>query len=216
MKKLLILLLAAFMIFFTLGCDGGTISNDGKQVKKTLGTNEMKEVQLTDTEQMMFQQNYCFTYEFNGDSSYKNIKLWVDKYEFGQYAGNPIGTLSSDIKGKGKIVFLLENLNSNIPECAYLLRLGIKGNNGVSSASFIQPQEGWEKEGMICVWKHNYDEVVPIKDKMTLTSICYKKGNSASTFSDEFYANPEAHLDEIKSYDVVYLLRCEFEKDKKN
>ena len=48
-------------------------------------------------------------------------------------------------------------------------------------------------------------------DKMVLASICYSNSNKEiSTISTDFYSDVDSHINELKNYDVIYLLRSEF------
>jgi hypothetical protein len=57
------------------------------------------------------------------------------------------------------------------------------------------------------------EENHPIKGEMVLASICYASDEGViGSPSWDFYNDVEGHINEIKDYDVVYLIRSEFIK----
>lgn len=60
----------------------------------------------------------------------------------------------------------------------------------------------------------NYiSETTPIKENMVLATINYsREGEAMSPPSKDFYTDVQSNINEIKDYDLVYLLRANFSK----
>lgn len=65
-------------------------------------------------------------------------------------------------------------------------------------------------EGFSSLWGSNPVKNKPIKGEMVLASICYSKKKTMSSLSSDFYKDVEGHINEIKDYDIVYLLKIKF------
>lgn len=56
-------------------------------------------------------------------------------------------------------------------------------------------------------------ENISLDGQVILASICYSNDRTGiSSFSNGFYSNADGQMNELKNYDVVYLLKVEFLK----
>jgi len=194
MNKHVPAIISIFLLFFIVACNG---MNQQNIVSSSEITEREDFFLSTTTEQ-------SFVFDFHTDNSYKEVSVWVEKYESGAYVGE-INRITSEIGKEGMLMFTTSKLieeNNN----ESLFTVSIKSEDGSAT--------GWSPE-MIdeerAVWGPNPSETIPIKGQMVLASISYVDDkNEMRTFSPDFYDEIDHHKEELKQYQSVYLFRCEF------
>ncbi|MBS4179421.1 hypothetical protein [Lederbergia citrea] len=191
--RLGILVLAAFSL---IAC-----TNNNKK-----STNTVSPSKLTEREQSLLFAitDQLFVFDFNVDQSYEQISVWVDKYEFGKKVEAPIIDMSSGVKDKGTIVFTTVNTTEDNKS---IFNVSVNNAEGMSSGSNLEKV----LTNVSIISGDIQEENTPIAGQMVLASMVFAKGEKVKdTISQDFYQDVNGHIDQIKDYDVVYLLMCEF------
>lgn len=183
------------VVFLLAGCIEGSMK-----------TNSVIQAKLTDRESAILSatSKEHFVYDFNVDDSYKNLTVWVEKYEAGKLVGE-VNRVSSEISKEGTIIFA----NSNTSESIDPTLLSITIHSDRSSAT------GWTSEVMneeelSSIWEsYPLEDGISIDDELILASISYSSSETGMrTLSEEFYK--DGKIDELANYEVVYVLKCLF------
>jgi hypothetical protein len=176
-------------------------------VNSNLKTNTVSEAKLTEREKVILSStaDKYFAFDFNVDDKYKDVAVWVEKYESGHLVGKGNG-ISTDIKNKGTIIFTTSKTTEESNQAFFTISINSDGSTGTGTSA-----ETITKEDLGVVWGSNPLGNMPIMDKMVLASICYSRSKAGiSTLSSDFYTGVDSHMNELENYDVVYLLRSEF------
>jgi hypothetical protein len=207
MRRVLFSGIAILLVFVLGACEEkNTIKSKSKP------NNSITVAELTDRETAILSatSEQSFVFDFKLDPTFKNVSVWVEKYESGELVGE-IGKITTEIKEEGYIIFsksrVLEETNQSI------FSIGI--NSDKSNVSGSTQDTSPDKESAGIFGTNPLLENAQFNIKMLLAVLCYKKGGyGLSTPSSEFYSDPEGHNDELKNYDIVYLLRSEFSNEK--
>ena len=201
MKKLLNITLVTMLAFILSAC--------GNNVK----LNTIVDAELTDRETGILSttSNQSFVFDFNIEGEYKEVSVWIEKYEFGKLVDEPIAHLTSEILNNGSIIFTI--IESNAIENQTLFNIGVNSNGGTGSikTSDIVSIKGTEDRSI--VWGNISGEMDVTNEQMVLASIGFSwDASSMVSFSSEFYRDNERRINELENHEVVYLLRSKFTK----
>ncbi|MEK4485271.1 hypothetical protein MHH81_06650 [Psychrobacillus sp. FSL H8-0484] len=170
--------------------------------------NTLAETELSEREQVLISSvsDQSFVFDFQTGEEYKQITIWVDKYEFGELVDEKISEMTTDIEHNGTIIFT----NSPIPDerIETIFTIIVSSDKGSSSSRVVQKLKSTEQS----TWGSNPMENIPLEETATLASISYANGHGRSSLSSDFYTDLDKHLNEIKEYDVVYVLKSKFHK----
>ncbi|QFF98613.1 hypothetical protein PB01_07080 [Psychrobacillus glaciei] len=195
MKRILIVISLALLVVCLGACN-----------KEIQSTNTLAEAKLTDKEKFLLSStsDKSFVFDYKVDKKYKQVSLWVDKYEFGKLVEEKLNNMLTEIDGTGMIIFSTSQTIAEQKEST--INISVNNYNGFSTirTQLIIPKV------MQSTWGSNPSEYIPIADKMVLASICYSNGHGMSSLTNDFYSDIDNRLYEIKDYDVVYVLRAEF------
>lgn len=147
-----------------------------------------------------------FVFDFQIEEEYKQITVWVDKYEFGELVDEKISEMTTDIERNGMIIFTITPIPDDRNETIF--GISVSSDKGSSSSRGVQKLIGTEQSA----WGSNPMENIPLEGTATLASISFANGHGMSSLSSDFYTDLDKHLNEIKEYDVVYVLKSEFHK----
>ena len=174
--------------------------------KEALLANTLVEVKLTDREKFLLSStsDKSFVFDYKVDKKYKQVSLWVDKYEFGKLVEEKLNNTVIDINNKGTIIFSISSKLVDQKESTFNISVGSEGGYSGSSTKQMIPT------GRQSTWGSNPSESIQISNKIVLASICYSNGQGMSSLTKAFYTEIDNHLNEIKDYDIVYVLRAEF------
>jgi hypothetical protein len=175
--------------------------------------NTISEVKLTKRENAILSttSDQSFVYDFNVASNYKELSVWIEKYEFGKLVGDKINHITSGIKEDGTIIFTTSKTPTNQNQSLFNMSINSDGSTSASNQVETIFKDGLE--GVTSISGSNQTENNPIQHNIVLASICYKKdGSRMVSLTDYFYRDVNKHIDEIRDYDVVYLLRADFIK----
>ncbi|OLS40472.1 hypothetical protein BTR25_09780 [Bacillus sp. MRMR6] len=184
-----------------------TLSACGQDAYKN---NTVTEAKLTEREKVILSttSEYYFLFDFKTDKTYKKVTLWVEKYESGNLVGE-INRISTEIKNEGTLLFTTSKKTEGNNNSLFTLSINSDGSTGTGWS----PEEMKEQQSAV-VWGANpFLQTMVITNQMVLASICFSKaGPTVSTLSSDFHVDMPRHIDELKNYEVVYLLRSEFSK----
>ena len=196
MRVLFFAMLTSFVLSL-VACDNS---------KSNLKINTVSDAKLTEREKVILSStaDKSFVFDFKVDDKYKEVAVWVEKYESGNLVGE-VNRISTEIKNKGTIIFTTSNPIEESNQAIFTISINSDGSTGT----------GWFTETITdelsAVWGSNSLGSISVMDKMVLASICYSNSNKGiSTISTDFYSDVDSHINELKNYDVVYLLRSEF------
>lgn len=201
MKKILYTALMTMLVIVLGACNGNK-------------TNTISVADLTDREEdilsMITEQSFLFDY--NVDDTYQEVTFWVEKYESGKLVEKINNEAGAPIHGSGSLIFAI----AQDPEDKNLLTFltGLK-NEDAKDGDIIPSFSGsvtGKKELDKATWRTQViQESVPIKGEMTLASLCYTfDDNGITQSSTDFNEDPEKYMDELKEFDVAFLLKGEF------
>ena len=181
-----------------VACDDGN---------SNLKINTVSDAKLTEREKaiLLSTADQSFVFDFNIDDKYKDVAIWIEKYESGDLVGE-VNRISTEIKNKGTIIFTTSKTTEESNQALFTISINSDGSTF----------SGWgpktiTKDVLGIVWESNPLDNISIMDKMVLASICYSGSKEGiSTLSTDFYSDVDSHMNELKNYDVVYLLRSEF------
>ncbi len=203
MRKLIIIFTMAIFVLFFTSCGSAAITN----------TNIISEAKLTDREKTLLSvgSNSYYVFDYKVDNKFKRVEVWIDRYEHGKKVsgGGRISTNLSEAD-EGMIIAAVRG-NGNL---ASEWTLAISSGGSLSKAESNLQYEVKGDLPFSSIKSANRSRI-SIEDKeIILANACYKisQGEESKLFSlsEEFYNNPEAHMEEIAGYDLVYLLKCKF------
>ena len=197
MMRVLFFAMLTSLVLSLVACDD---SNSNLKI------NTVSDAKLTEREKVILSStaDKSFVFDFKVDDKYKEVAVWVEKYESGNLVGE-VNRISTEIKNKGTIIFTTSHPIEESNQAIFTISINSDGSTGT----------GWFPETITdelsAVWGSNSLGSISVMDKMVLASICYSNSNKEiSTISTDFYSDVDSHINELKNYDVVYLLRSEF------
>ncbi len=201
MKRILGLLLAIPIVITLVSCSQ----------KETKEENTISVANLTKREKAILSttsENFS-VFDFQIDNrKYKQLTLWVEKYELGKLVNDKIDLMTTGIEGKGTIIFTVSHPDDK--QNQFEFHVGVESNGSTSSAIAVDSFSNDGPDGVSYALETNPTET--IENGMVFSSICISKPGAEvmSSLSTEFYQDVDKHIDKLKEYDTVYLLRGVF------
>ncbi|MEC5424723.1 hypothetical protein QGM71_14640 [Virgibacillus sp. C22-A2] len=198
-KKILAILLLVLLVFALGACNNDSNSNTISSAELTARENAI----LSTT------SDKSFVFDFNIDSEYKEISVWIEKYELGKLVDDKLSHVTTEVEQGGSIIFAT---SKNDNEKKNTINIGIDSNGGTASISgFDTNSNGIEK--MSSVWGNFQGKKTLNEGEVVLANISYSNDeNGMSSLTADYYDDVESHMNELKEYDVAYLLKAEFFK----
>lgn len=175
-------------------------------------TNSITRVELNDREEtiLAITSNDAFVFDYNVVTEYKEVIVWVEKYEFGQLTDGRLGYITTDSQNNGSIILTTSQI-SNQPN-KQVFNIGISHENAIASTSFTD-SDSYNSDGFMSNSGSISEEKYIEEGEILLANLTLSKNaNGVSSLSPSFYNDPRDHLSEIEEYEVVYLLKAEFSK----
>jgi hypothetical protein len=196
MKRLFTLV--ALLIFVLSAC----VNNNAK-------SNTVSAVELTERENAIISttSDKSFVFDFNSDSDYKELSVWVEKYESGKLVNDAISSLITDVEGNGSIIFATSKPDENGKQQTF--NIGISGNGSIVSVSNLETNSA-DLNAMSSVWDNLQGKNNSIEGELVLANIGYSSDGSMSSLTTDFFKDVEGHMDELEKYEIAYLLKAEF------
>ena len=200
MKKMLYTALVAMLVIVLGACSGNE-------------TNTISVADLTDREEeiLSLTTNDAFLFDFNIDDTYQEVSFWVEKYESGKLVGKKINDATAPVYGNGSLMFARTQNPDNENQFTFMTGIKTEGDDESDQSSFssLVTEQRELEDASITTGK--ISEPLPIQDEMVLANICYTLDeDGATSLSSDFYEDPKSNMDELKDFDVVYLLKGEF------
>ncbi|MGG4265902.1 hypothetical protein [Peribacillus simplex] len=149
---------------------------------------------------------HSFLFDFNVDDTYKEMTVWVEKYEFGKLVEDEKGRMTG-IEKNGTIIFTTSRTDDE--QNLSFFNISIQSDDGVTTGSYSEKIA--EKDSSV---SGSIETINMLNtNKLVLASICYLNGDEGMhSLSNDFYNDMDSHINELKDYDVAYILRSEFTK----
>ncbi|WHY56245.1 hypothetical protein [Peribacillus simplex] len=199
MKKILFTIILSLISFSLAAC----------KADEPKSGNNLSIPELTAREKSILENTseHSFLIDFHVDDTYKEMSIWIEKYEFGKLVEPEMGRMTTAIKDDGTIIFTTsKTVDGQNPS---MFHISIQNDNGTDTATYPETIDEMESS----VWGSAGKLKINSTNKLALASICYSSGNEGiRSLSTDFYGDSDSHMDELKKYDVVYLLRSEFTK----
>lgn len=206
MKKISYKFFITLSLFVVLSACQNSNSNSNSN------TNTISVSALTDREITILSttSDKSFVFDFDTGGEYKEVSLWIEKYEAGELIEGQLSEMTTQINEKGSIV--ISNPNITNAEKTLAFNIGI-GDNGGTSSSSIYDTHAMDLEHMASVWGSFSGELPLSEDEFVLAYIGYSNDKSGMrSLTTDFYQNPQSHINELKAYDVAYLFKAKFIK----
>lgn len=200
MKRLFAILIVFLLVFALSACN----NNSSK-------SNTISAVELTERENAILSttSDKSFVFDFNIDNEYKEVSVWIEKYESGKLVDDKISHITTQVEENGSIIFATSKRDDSQKQ--HTFNIGIRSNGSTSSISgFDTISDGLDD--MSSVWGNFQEENITIEGEALLASICYSNDESMASLTTDFYKDVDGHLNELEDYEVVYLLKTEFIK----
>lgn len=200
MKRTLTILASALLLFILSAC------NDSNTNSNTISVAE-----LTERENAILSSssNISFVFDFNIDKEYKEVTVWIEKYELGNLVENKLSELTMQVEGDGSII--ITNPKTTYSQNQPIFNSAISSKEGVSTISAFDPNSNG-LDDMSSVWGPFPKKRNIIEGELVLGSICYSKAGIMKSLTADFYQDVDGHINELEKYDVVYLFKAEFIK----
>ncbi|CAH0192447.1 hypothetical protein [Peribacillus simplex] len=199
MKKIFLSIILPLLSFSLVACK----VNDPKS------GNYLSVPELTAREKAILENSseHSFLIDFNVDDTYKEMSVWVEKYEFGKLVEPEMGRMTTAVKDNGTIIFTTSKTDDDQDQSMF--NISIQTDDGTDTATYPETIDKMESS----VWGSPSKFNIANTKKLALASICYSsRDEGIHTLSNGFYNEMDRHMEELKEYDVVYLLRSEFTK----
>ncbi|MGE7762658.1 hypothetical protein [Peribacillus sp. NPDC097895] len=199
MKKIFLSIILSLLSLSLVACK----ANDPKS------ENNLSVPELTAREKAILENaaEHSFLIDFNVDETYKEMSIWVEKYEFGKLVEDEKGRMTTGIEKNGTIIFTTSKTVEEQDQSMF--NISIQNDDGTTTATYPEKIEKMAASVSGSTGKTDLHAT----NKAVLASICYSSGDEGiRSLSTDFYNDMDSHIDELKEYDVVYLLRSEFTK----
>jgi hypothetical protein len=199
MKKIYLSIILSLLSFSLVACK----ADDSKS------ENNLSVPELTAREKAILENSseHSFLIDFNVDDTYKEMSVWVEKYEFGELVEPEMGRMTTGIEKNGTIIFTTSKTDGD--QKRSMFNVSIQNDYGTDTLTYPEAIDEMDSS----VWGSAGKLKINSTNKLALASICYSSGNEGiRSLSTDFYGDMGGHMDELKEYDVVYLLRSEFTK----
>ena len=222
MRKFLLIIITTIILLSLSSCSTAKNATKPNSNAKNINVininaNLISETKITDREKMFLSvgNNEYFIFDFNVDSKYKWVDVWVDRYELGRKTKS-ISKLSTGLSS-GKESMIIATV-SEFDKMNQTWTLVVNNGGATSTSKLTQEFKASENSSFSKMWGTNTSKTIPVSSKeITLANICYqdqRKSNSMSSLTDKFFNSPDQNTKEIEKYDFVYLLKCKFYENK--
>ncbi|MED3993192.1 hypothetical protein P4647_00510 [Peribacillus frigoritolerans] len=199
MKKIILSIILSLLPFSLVAC----------KAVEPKSVNILSVPELTAREKAILENSseHSFLIDFSVDDTYKEMSVWVEKYEFGKLVEPEMGRMTTGIEKNGTIIFTTSKTDDD--QKRSMFNVSIQNYDGTDTVTYPETNDEMDSS----VWGGAGKLKINSTNKLALASICYSSGNEGiRSLSTDFYGDTEGHMDELKEYDVVYLLRSEFTK----
>jgi len=172
------------------------------------GTISAAELTERENEILSTTSENSFVFNFDTDGDFKEVAVWLEKYEGVQLVNEKISHITSGVEKIGSIIFATTTNSSDKNKS---FDIGIGSNGGAFSINGFDPDSS-DLENMASTWNSFHGNKKLGEEEVVLASICYSSSGNISSFTEDFFDDPDTHMDELNKCDVAYLLKAEFKK----
>ena len=170
--------------------------------------NRISAADLSDREDTILStiSSKSFVFTFN-NTDYREVTLWIEKYEDGELVDDQLGGMTTQVGERGSIVLANAKLDHE-EQLSFLIGTG--DEDGTASAHVLD--ENLRNEDFSStVYSGLPGEKTLDDDEIVLANIAYSNNEfGMSSISNQFFEDPEIHMDELKEYSVAYLFKVVF------
>lgn len=143
------------------------------------------------------------------NTSYEEVAVWIEKYQSGELVEDEIGSIKTLAADKGSIILAAGKAVDD--EKSQVYHIGIGDESGTSSTSFIIKNPSNSNKMSVMYGELSQEQALNQKE-LVLATIAYSNENEQgiSSIPVDFYENPKAHLDVLKKYSTVYVIKAKF------
>ncbi|MFD1416931.1 hypothetical protein [Oceanobacillus jeddahense] len=150
-----------------------------------------------------------FVFDFNVDDEYKEVAIWIEKYEAGNLVNDSLGYMTTEAEQSGSIIF---TLSEDVNDVNNIFNIGVSTEESLTSAH-VPDEKSNDVENMSSEWGSIPEKVALDNGEVVLANISYSDNeNGMHSLTTDFYEGAAGHMNELEQYDVVYLLKAEFSK----
>ena len=194
------------LLFPLIICGTFLVACTDEEVVKNVG-NTIQEAQLSKQEENLLKAangEFLYIYDYSVNDQGGQLKLWIEKYEYGKLTDLKSGSIGTDLMEDGQLLVTLRE----IPE----------SQNAIVTMAIVNGSGYTSGEGLLELPKINSSvsgsvvkEEVALSDDMVLGQISYSDENSSYSANwGELYDKPTDLANELKDFPVVYFIRGSF------
>src|SRR5690625_6389674 len=199
MKKLFELIVIILLIGSLAAC-----SHNNSNTK----SNRISVADLSDREDTILSTitSKSFVFTFN-NTDYREVTLWIEKYEDGELVDDQLGSMTTQVGERGSIVLANAKLDHE-EQLSFLIGTG--DEDGTAS-DHVLDEILRNEDFSSTVYSGLPGEKTLDDDEIVLANIAYSNNEfGMSSISNQFFEDPEIHMDELKEYSVAYLFKVVF------
>lgn len=153
-----------------------------------------------------------FVFDYKTESEFKEVVVWIEKYESGKLVDDKINYMTTQIGEDGGTIILAKSKTGE-KEIEQNYYIGVGDNGGLaSSVAFDKKLDDKEYLSIVSGQLAN-EKTLNDGEENVLATIAYSNNDFGITsISNDFYEEPQAHMDELNEYNVTYLFKAEFKK----
>ena len=167
--------------------------------------------ELTEREDVILSvtSEQSFVFDFNIDDEYKEVAVWIEKYEAGNLVDDRLGYMTTQAEQNGTIIF---SFSENDSENNNSFNIGIAVDGAISSMSGSDSNLT-DLENMSSVSGNIPEKKAVDNGEVVLASISYSQDEDGiQSLTTDFYEDAAGHMNELEEYEFTYLLKAEFIK----
>ncbi|TFE02310.1 hypothetical protein [Jeotgalibacillus salarius] len=172
----------------------------------------IQESELTERESFILTVNadQYFMFEYDLKESYTEMKVWVEKYENGEFIEN-VSEMITPLDQDGSIVFTTSSgpYEESGPAVQHF-RIGVGVEDSTTYTSTEDAMQNLTGRDFSSTWGLFVEEEQPIEDELLLAYLAHSSESMMSSLPIDFAEDPDLYQDELEEYDVAYLLKAEF------
>lgn len=150
-----------------------------------------------------------FVFDFNIDDEYKEVAVWIEKYEAGNLVDDRLGYMTTQAEQNGTIIF---SFSENDSENNNSFNIGIAVDGAITSMSGSDSNLT-DLENMSSVSGNIPEKKAVDNGEVVLASISYSQDEDGiQSLTTDFYEDAAGHMNELEEYEFTYLLKAEFIK----
>lgn len=155
---------------------------------------------------MMADPSFVFDFDLPDDDG--EISVWIEHYQSGRLDNDRFLDLTAPVAQNGFVTFVSTIQGTDGTQ---LFRLGINSDgDAIGSSLAMDPEHLEETSG---TWAALQEEKRwEADEEKVLAYIGFSSGSRMSSLSQDFFEDPDNHLDELEQYDDAYVMKAKREK----